>query len=227
LRQEGHVGEIEHLRASTEASSRQATAEASALDTARLDYAQRTGTSDRLAAIAQLRSEEARVEGEAKAATSTIERLAHEIERRKLRSPVAGRIGEVMVLRATSVVREGDRLATVVPAGELRVVAEFPQATVGRLRIGQHARVRLTSFNWVEFGTLSASVVSVATEPQGGHVRAEMRLTGAPPRGIPLQHGLAGVVDVEVERASPATLVLRAAGRAVGPPPAPVIGRGP
>jgi len=229
LRESGHVGDIERLRAATEAKTREASAEASELSAARLDWTQRTTTSDRLAAIARLRREVARVEGEKKVAAATVEKLAHEIERRKLRSPVAGRIGEVMGLREGSVVHEGDRVATVVPDGELRVVAEFAQAAVGRLRRGQEARVRLTSFNWAEFGNLSAQVASVATEPQGGRIRAELRLLGAPPR-IPLQHGLAGVVDVEVERTSPATLVLRAAGRYLGapPPPAtPVIGRRP
>jgi multidrug resistance efflux pump len=210
LSQSGHIGDIERLRANTEAQSREASVEA------------RTTTRDRLAAIARLRREVARVEGEEKVTASTIEKLSHEIERRKLRSPVGGRIGEVMVLREGSVVHEGDRVATVVPSGELRVVAEFAQAAVGRLRRGQSARVRLTSFNWAEFGTLAASVVSVATEPQAGRIRAELRLTAPPPPGIPLQHGLAGDVDVEVERTSPAALVLRAAGRYLGAaPPAP------
>jgi multidrug resistance efflux pump len=222
LSQSGHIGDIERLRANTEAQSREASVEASAVGEARLDWAQRTSTSDRLAAIARLRREVARVEGEEKVTASTIEKLSHEIERRKLRSPVGGRIGEVMVLREGSVVHEGDRVATVVPSGELRVVAEFAQAAVGRLRRGQSARVRLTSFNWAEFGTLAASVVSVATEPQAGRIRAELRLTAPPPPGIPLQHGLAGDVDVEVERTSPAALVLRAAGRYLGAaPPAP------
>jgi multidrug resistance efflux pump len=227
LRESGHVGDIERLRATTEAQTR----EASELSAARLDWTQRTTTADRLAAIARLRREVARVEGEKKVAAASIEKLAHEIERRKLRSPVAGRIGEVMVLRQGSVVHEGDRVATVVPAGELRVVAEFGQAAVGRLRRDQPARVRLSSYNWAEFGALTAQVVSVATEPQGGRIRAELRLLDTRP-GIPLQHGLAGVVDVEVERTSPATLVLRAAGRYVGSPPPqaaepPVIGRRP
>jgi membrane fusion protein (multidrug efflux system) len=234
LSQGGNIGDIERLRANTEAQSREASAEATAVGETRLDWAQRTSTSDRLAAIARLRREVARVEGEEKVNASTIEKLSHEIERRKLRSPVAGRIGEVVVLREGSVVREGDRVATVVPSGELRVVAEFAQATVGRLRRGQEARVRLTSFNWAEFGTLTASVISVATEPQGGRIRAELRLTAPPPPGIPLQHGLAGDVDVEVERTSPAALVLRAAGRSLGraAPPEPaeeptMIGRRP
>ena len=227
LSQGGHVGDIERLRANTEAQSRAASAEATAVGETRLDWAQRTSTSDRLAAIARLRREVARVEGEETVTTSTIEKLTHEIERRKLRSPVAGRIGEVMVLREGSVVHEGDRVATVVPSGELRVVAEFAQTAVGRLRRGQSARVRLVSFNWAEYGALKAQVVSVATEPQGGRIRAELRLTAPPPPGIPLQHGLAGDVDVEVERTTPAALVLRAAGRSLGAArPAPAQGQG-
>ena len=39
--------------------------------------------------------------------------------------------------------------------------------------------------------------------------------TGNPP-GIPLEHGLPGSTEVEVERVSPALLVLRAAGQFLG-----------
>jgi membrane fusion protein (multidrug efflux system) len=57
----------------------------------------------------------------------------------------------------------------------------------------------------------------VASEPQGGQVRVELSLGGAPAGRIPLEHGLPGVAEVEVERATPAELVLRAAGRLVAP----------
>jgi hypothetical protein len=40
---------------------------------------------------------------------------------------------------------------------------------------------------------------------------AQLRLDAAPP--IPLQHGLPGIVEVEVDHVSPATLVLCTAGR--------------
>jgi multidrug resistance efflux pump len=219
LNESGQVGNLERLRATTEAESRQASAQASELGATRLDWAQRSSTSDRLAGMARLRREIAQLEGERDVADATIEKLTHEIERRKLRSPVSGRLGEILALREGSVVHEGDRLATVVPEGELRVVAEFAQAAVGRLQRGQPARVRLVSFNWAEFGSLTAQVVSVATEPQGARIRVELRLTGQPPRGIALQHGLAAAVDVEVERLSPATLALRAAGRSAGAAP--------
>jgi hypothetical protein len=55
-------------------------------------------------------------------------------------------------------------------------------------------------------------VVSVAGEVRNGQVRVELALLpdSAPP--IPVQHGLPGTVEVEVDRVSPATLVLRTAG---------------
>ncbi len=223
LRDGGNVGEMELLRATSEAQTRQASAEASALDVPRLEWALRTSASDRLAALARLRRDIAMLEGDEKTAMAAMSRLAHEVERRKLRSPVEGRIGEMTPLREGSVVHDGDRLASVVPKGELRVIAEFAQATaVGRLRPGQEARVRLTGFNWAEYGVLSATVASVATEATDAHagrIRAELRLAASTPDRIPLQHGLSGVVDVEIERATPARLVLRTAGSYLAPPP--------
>jgi membrane fusion protein (multidrug efflux system) len=61
----------------------------------------------------------------------------------------------------------------------------------------------------------------VAGELRDGLVQAELALDGPPPAGLPLQHGLPGVVEVEVAQLSPWQLALRAAGRAVTPPAQP------
>ena len=210
----GQVAEIQVLRAVSEKESRAASAEVSALDETRLLSVLRVGTSDRLAATAKLQREIAMLEGEVNTQSASMARLTHEIERRKLRSPVSGRLGDIAMLRDSTVVREGDHLARVIPHGELRVVAEFAQGTaVGRLRPSQPARVRLTGFNWAEYGTLSASVSSVGSEPHQDRVLVVLRLLGEAPERIPLQHGLSGVVEVEVEHATPLSLVLRAMGR--------------
>jgi len=225
LRGAGHVGELEQLRAAVEAETRRAAAQASALGVERIDWTQRTNASDRLAALVRLRRDSATLEADVAAAAGEIELQRYEIERRTIVTPVAGRIGELTVLKNLSFVREGDRLATVVPPGQLRVVAEFAPATaVGRVRRGQAARVRLTGFSWAEFGTLVATVSNVASEAQAGRVRAELELSAGAPDAIPLQHGLVAMVDVEVERTSPAVLFLRASGQYLGapaPPPEP------
>jgi membrane fusion protein (multidrug efflux system) len=113
-----------------------------------------------------------------------------------------------------SVVRAGDRLAAIVPSGGLRAVADFlPASALGRVRPGQSARLRLEGFPWTRFGTVAAVVERVASEPLEGRVRVELRLVPDAAARIPLQHGLPGTVEVEVERLAPAELVLRAAGQ--------------
>ncbi len=94
------------------------------------------------------------------------------------------------------------------------MVAEFePMRAVGRIRPVQTARLRLEAFLWTEYGTVSLRVRRVASETRNGTLRVELELHGVPSRNILLQHGLPGRVEVEVERVSPWTLLLRAAGR--------------
>ena len=81
---------------------------------------------------------------------------------------------------------------------------------------GQPARLRLDGFPWAQYGSLAATVTSVATEARDGVIRVELQLPPETPTAIPLQHGLPGTVEVEVERISPATLVLRAVGTRLG-----------
>ena len=84
---------------------------------------------------------------------------------------------------------------------------------MGRIQTGQRARLRLEGFPWTEYGGVSATVSNVAGEPRSGRVRVELAVNPDPASSIPLQHGLPGTIEVEVERVSPAVLLLRAAGR--------------
>jgi multidrug resistance efflux pump len=142
--------------------------------------------------------------------------VAHDVELRTLRAPVAGRLGEIMPLQVGSFVREGARVAAVVPRRGLLVVAEFePALALGRVRAGQLARLRLDGFPWVQFGAVPLRVTRVASEVREGKVRVELALEGDTPAALPLQHGLPGMVEIEVERLRPIELVVRAAGRAL------------
>ena len=140
---------------------------------------------------------------------------------------MAGRLGEVAGLHIGSVVREGDRLAAVVPHGDLQVVADFlPPSALGRIQPGQPARLRLEGFPWTQYGSLAATVSRVASEVRNGHVRVELSVDPDSASPIPLQHGLPGTVEVQVERLAPATLVLRAAGKLLARPVARAQGAG-
>lgn len=96
--------------------------------------------------------------------------------------------------------------------GETRIIAQFSPTVRGRIQPGQSARLRLDSYPWLQYGTVSATVVSVHRQPRNGWLEARLAIKSVPTTAISLQHGLTGVVEVEVEQVSPAALLLRTAG---------------
>ena len=78
--------------------------------------------------------------------------------------------------------------------------------------------MRPDGFPWTQYGTLPATVSRIASEPRSGLVRVELDVQKRPDSAIPIQHGLPGTLEIEVERVSPAELVLRAAGRRLAAP---------
>lgn len=100
---------------------------------------------------------------------------------------------------------------------KLQIIAEFPPgAALGKVRPGQRAILRLDGFPWAQYGTVAAKVSRVAGEIRDGEVKVELAVDPVHPAEIPYQHGLRPVVEVEVERVSPAVLILRSAGELVG-----------
>lgn len=151
-------------------------------------------------------------EGEAK-------RIAGEIERHTIRAPVAGILGDAPSLAPGAVIATGQRLATIVPSGGLVVVAEFPAArALGRVKVGQPADLRLDGYPWIRFGALPLRVAAVDGEVRDSRVKVVLALDGPTPPGVHLEHGLSGAVEVTVDHASPAMLVLREVGLLLGAP---------
>ena len=139
--------QLDLVRAKAEVNKRRAAVDTMRLAVSRLESDHRTQESDRKARLEGLRRDVARLASDMTTAAATVERLAHEIERRRIRAPMAGRLGQVAELHMGSVVRGGDRLAVVVPHGDLQVVADFlPPSALGRHFAGQPARLRLEGF---------------------------------------------------------------------------------
>jgi membrane fusion protein, adhesin transport system len=201
----GGVAEIDALRALSEADKLSASRDAMTDRQTHVHEAQ--------AQIENLRRSIVSLEGEMATARATIARIQQTIDQHLIRAPVTGRIGDAAALYAGAYVAEGQRLVSVVPLGELMIVGDFmPGSAMGRVRPGQRATMRLDGFPWAQYGSIDATVSRVATEIRDGTVRVEF--TPAPignPVGI-MQHGVPGVIEVAIERASPASLVLRAAG---------------
>lgn len=101
--------------------------------------------------------------------------------------------------------------------GAVHVVAEFlPEDSLGRIWPGQQGQLRLAAFPWTQYGTVPVEVTTVAGGAKDGRVRVELSVRPGYDGRIPLAHDLPGTVEIEVERLSPAALVLRAAGRFLG-----------
>jgi multidrug resistance efflux pump len=215
----GVVAELDLNRSVADAQQRRAAADSLKYAVERLEGEQRTRTNERRAHIEQLTSELHRLRGDQATAGVTLQRLEEEVDRRYIRAPVDGKLGEVAPLRVGAVVHEGDKLAAVIPSGKLRVVANFdPPAALGRIRPGQHARLRLEGFPWAQYGSVSATITNVASEIRDGSIRVEMAIDPNSSSRIPLQHGLPGSVEVQIESVSPASLVLRTAGSLLAGP---------
>lgn len=218
LKKEGFVTVEEVERTTATAKAARATTEALERARARAEAEYKSQTSAIAGEIAALERQQGALRAEQATLEAELKTLEREIAYRKIRSPIAGRIGEVFGLRTGAFVDGGDIVATVVPTGNLRAVAEFSLSSVGRLEAGQSARMRLDAFPWTEFGTIPAEVHAIATEAKNGRVRVELALGSASNSAIPIQHGLTGLAIVEVEQVAPWTLVLRAAGHRISRP---------
>jgi len=224
LRADALVAEIDEVRARAEAQKRRAAVESLKLAIERLERSQQTDDQDRHVRTERLQSDLARLRGDISTSQAAIRRLENDIDRRRIRAPITGTIGEVAELRAGAFVAEGQKLAAILPEGRLRVVAEFaPSSALGRVRPGQAARVRLVGFPWTEYGSIAATVETVASEIRAGTVRVELAIQPDPSSAVPFQHGLPGSVEIEVERVAPAALVLRAGGRLLTRPIGPSV----
>ena len=196
-----------------EAQARRAEVAAARAGIDRLQSQQLAAEREKRGVLASLVRERVGLEGLRAATASTVARRETEAERRRIRAPVSGRLGEVNVIQIGAVVREGERLASIIPQGVVRAVAEFGALSMGRIKPGQPARLRLDGFPWTQYGYVDATVTGVASETRDQRVRVELAVRRADGSRIPLEHGMPGAVEVEVERVAPLALLARSLGQ--------------
>jgi multidrug resistance efflux pump len=202
----------ESLQSSATAEQRRFLAIEAAAEAQRVASEQRMTLADRVSRKIRLERDVGQLEGQIAASQALIKSLEFEIERRTLRAPVDGRVADVVPAPKGTVVASGQRVASVVPPGHLRIVARYlPAEAVGRVRRGCLATVRLDAFPSAQYGTHRASVIEVASEAHDNSVRVELHVTDANPH-LPLTHGLTARVDVEIEEVRPIEMLVRALG---------------
>jgi membrane fusion protein (multidrug efflux system) len=219
LRKEGLVSRAEADAAATEYRQKLKLAEAFSRSIERKEGDRAIEISEKEAELVALEGRASEIRSNVRRLQANIAGLEYDVSLHTIRAPVSGRIGDRLSLRVGEFVEKGVHLGTVIPSGEVRVVAEFaPDRALGRIFPGQQAKLRLAGFSWVQYGSVPATVSRVGKEPQNGTVRVELALDEPEAFPVALSHGLPGTLDVEVERISPAALVLRAAGNVVSAP---------
>lgn len=213
LEKQGAITDLEKQKATSDLKQLVESRRSSQIEIARKKQEMRVSHADRQADLAEIEHKIAFQEGLYAGLEVEIEELDREIERRMIRAPSAGRVGDLAKIQQGAWVEAGDRLAWVVPAGSFHVVAEFkPDAALGRVRSGLRSRVHLDGFPWTQFGMLEGHVLRVGSEVRDGLIRVDLSIETVNPV-IPLQHGLPGVAEVMVESSSPAEQILRSLGR--------------
>ena len=95
-----------------------------------------------------------------------------------------------------------------------RATAVFPLSEANRLHPGQTARLQLDGLENNPSGTVSGRVSGIAQTAQG--LQVSLELQPAPDMPFQLQDSMKGTVKIEVEQASPLSLVLRSIGVSPG-----------
>ena len=90
------------------------------------------------------------------------------IEKYMLRSPINGTVTFTKFWSENQVINAGERLASIVPEGENKIIGtiQVPSSGFGKIRIGQKVNIKLNGFPYMEYGMLRAEVESLSLVPE-------------------------------------------------------------
>ncbi|MFI3297505.1 MAG: HlyD family efflux transporter periplasmic adaptor subunit [bacterium] len=83
-------------------------------------------------------------------------------------APIDGRITLGNYWSENQYVKIGDKLATIIPQSEARVIArvQIPSAGFGKVEMGQSVNIKLDGYPYMEFGVLSGTITSLSAVPE-------------------------------------------------------------
>jgi len=104
--------------------------------------------------------------------TERVKKFEDSLDRTTVRSPVDGVVKTLNVVTVGGVIRPGDPIAELVPAGDRLIIeAKLPTSDIGYVATGQDAVVRLASADAQRFGGLKGTVIGISpdtlTTPDG------------------------------------------------------------
>lgn len=126
--------------------------------------------------------------------------------RLEIRSPITGIVKNMRTNTVGGVVRAGEPIMEIVPTGEkLVITAHLNPIDRGFVSVGQPAEVKLSTYNYLKYGTLKGSVTRLAADatqdPEKGPyfevvVETDRNYLGRMEGELPITPGMVATVDI-------------------------------
>ena len=214
LKNKKAIAEVDFKKATTVAEVQQKNVGALKSAVSRIEWENKRDLNEGKVAVERLKREIAILDGEASLLSSTLKEVNQAIDKHSIKASVSGKIGERIKLSPGQMLNVGDVLASIIPDGKLKIQSYFrPEFSLGRIKANQFAEMRIDGFPWTQYGSLTAKVTNVAGEVRNGLIQVELSVLNLSKSEIPVQHGMPGLVEVEVEKISPVNLLFRIAGK--------------
>lgn len=160
-------------------------------------------------------------------AEQEIQRLAEQLNRASdqelrttVRSPIAGVVKNLTANTIGGVIRPGDVIMEIVPVEEtLVVLARLSPGDRGYVEVGQHAQVKVTAYDFYQYGALEGQVTRIAADanhlPSTGEpyfeVAVETKSSYIDKSGavLPITAGMQATVDIHTGDRSVLTFLLK------------------
>ncbi|MDP2058481.1 MAG: HlyD family efflux transporter periplasmic adaptor subunit, partial [Flavobacteriaceae bacterium] len=108
-----------------------------------------------------------------------LENLMHQWEEKyMITSPVDGKITFTSVWSENQEVKAGELIGTIIPQGDLTIIAKavIPTAGFGKVEVGQRVNIKLAGFPYMQFGMLKGRIRTVSLVPEAKGYVAEIEL---------------------------------------------------
>lgn len=169
LVQEGVMSEVELLRLKRDASNLRGEMDANRLAMPRIRSALQEAQNKIEEEQSRFRSEAARelseVQAEFARTEESIMALEDRVTRTSVRSPVRGKINQLMINTEGGVIQPGEDLAEIVPVDDtLLIEAKIRPADIAFLRPGQNAMIKFTAYDFSIYGGLPAKLERISAD---------------------------------------------------------------
>ena len=145
-------------------------------------------------------------------------RATDELARTEIQSPIDGVVKSLRYHTIGGVVRPGDAIMEIVPTGDKLVIeAKLNPTDIGYVRIGQPAVVKISTYDFVRYGSLEGKVIDLSPDThvdQNGETyfriiaSTDKAYLGDEPGDYPIAPGMQAQVDIHTGRKSVLAYIL-------------------